>query len=229
VVTRQPVDGKKLESPVTRISLSGAVASLLWIDDKQKRLDTVTALVRRGAKPASAVPPQPKAPVIVAAKPSKTKAPENHAPALLAKGRALCEDDDTASQLEDVNPLGGGQFLYQFSCPGSSGAYNFVNVFLIGPIGNVKALRPATFRRPPGSGDGGNDGPPAGLTNPTFDSETMTLTSFTKGRGYGDCGGEEQWVWDGKVFRLALERTMTECRRIPMDDWPVTWRAEVKR
>jgi hypothetical protein len=229
VVTRLPAKGKKLESPVSRISMSGAVASLLWIDDQQQRLDTVTALVKRGPKPASAVPPQPKAPVIVAAPPSKAKAPEKHSPALLAKGRALCEDDDKASQIEEVNSLGGGQFLFQFSCPGSSGAYNFMNVFLIGPAGKVQALRPAAFRRPPGSGDGGNDGPAAGLMNPNFDSETMTLSSFNKGRGYGDCGGEEQWVWDGKAFRLALERTMTECRRIPMDDWPVTFRAEVKR
>ena len=60
--------------------------------------------------------------------------------------------------LEEVNALGGGQFLYQFTCPDSSGAYNFMNVFLIGPAGNVQALRPAAFRRPPGTGDGGNDG-----------------------------------------------------------------------
>lgn len=229
VITRLPAQGKKLDTPVSRISLSGAVASLLWIDDQQKRLDTVTALVKRGPKPASAIPPQPKAPVIVAAQPSKTKAPEKHSPALLARGRKLCEDDDKASQLEEVNPLGNAQFLYQFSCPGSSGAYNFMNVFLIGPAGNAQALRPAAFRRPPGTDDGGNDGPAAGLMNPSFDSETMTLSSFNKGRGYGDCGVEEQWVWDGKSFRLALERTMTECRRIPIDDWPVTFRAEVKR
>jgi hypothetical protein len=67
------------------------------------------------------------------------------------------------------------------------------------------------------------------MTNPVFDPETMTLTSFNKGRGYGDCGIEEQWVWTGKTFQLSLERSMGECKRIPMDDWPVTWRAEVKR
>lgn len=229
VVTRQFPDGKKSDDAVTRISMSGAVASLLWIDDQQKRLDTVTALVRRGAKPASAVPPQPKAPVIVAARSSKAKAPEKHPPALLAKGRKLCGDDDENSQIEEVNPLGGGQFLFQFTCPDSSGAYNFMNVFLIGPAGNVTALRPAVFRRPPGADDGGSDGPPSGLMNPIFDPQTMTLTSFNKGRGYGDCGVEEQWVWDGRTFQLALERFMSECRRIPLDDWPVTWRAEVKR
>jgi hypothetical protein len=229
VVTRQFPDGKKSDYAITRISMSGATASLLWIDDQQKRLDTVTALVRRGPKPASAVPPQPKAPVIVAAKPSKAKAPENHPPALLAKGRKLCDDDDKNSQIEDVSPLGGGQFLYQFTCPDSSGAYNFWNVFLIGPAGNVNALRPVTFRRPPGVSDGEKDEPRSGQMNPSFDSETMTLTSFNKGRGYGDCGVEEQWVWNGKIFQLSLERSMGQCKRIPMDDWPVTWRAEVKR
>jgi len=236
VVTRQVPEGKKSDDAVSRISMSGAAASLLWIDDQQKRLDTVTALVRRGDKPASAVPPQPKAPVVVAAKPSKaksskSKAPAKHPPALLAKGRKLCDEDenDENSQIEEVNPLGGGQFLYQFTCPDSSGAYNFMNVFLIGPAGNVSALRPATFPRPRGSDKGDSERPASGLMNPVFDPETMTLTSFNKGRGYGDCGVEEQWVWNGKDFQLALERAMGECKRIPLDDWPVTWRAEVKR
>ncbi|MGV3633965.1 MAG: DUF1176 domain-containing protein, partial [Pseudorhodoplanes sp.] len=229
VVTRQFPEGKTSDYAVSRISMSGGTASMLWIDDQQKRLDTVTALVRRGPKPASAVPPQPKAPIIVAAKPSKAKAPENHSAALLAKGRKLCDEDDKNSQVEDVSPLGGGQFLYQFTCPDSSGAYNFWNVFLIGPAGNVNALRPVTFRRPPGVSDGDKDEPRSGLTNPVFDPETMTLNSFNKGRGYGDCGIEEQWVWTGKAFQLALERSMGECKRIPMDDWPVTWRAEVRR
>jgi hypothetical protein len=179
------------------------------------------------------VPPQPKAPVIVAAKPSNAKssksmAPEKHPPALLAKGRKLCDEEDEGSQLEDVNPLGGGQFLYQFTCPDSSGAYNFWHVFLVGPAGNVKALRPVTSRRPPGV-EGDPEQSKSGQMNPIFDPETMTLTSFNKGRGYGDCGFEEQWVWTGKVFQLSQERSMGQCKRIPMDDWPITWRADVKR
>ncbi|MBD3835027.1 MAG: DUF1176 domain-containing protein, partial [Brevundimonas sp.] len=40
----------------TPISLSGAAAALLWIDERQGRLSTTTALVRRGSKPASTVP-----------------------------------------------------------------------------------------------------------------------------------------------------------------------------
>ena len=72
IVTRTDPPGKKAPSDplVSEISMSGAVASLLWIDEQQKRLGTVTALTRKGDKPASAVPPPPKATVIVAAKPA---------------------------------------------------------------------------------------------------------------------------------------------------------------
>ncbi len=38
------------------ISLAGSAAILLWVDDQQGRLDTVTALARPGAKPAASVP-----------------------------------------------------------------------------------------------------------------------------------------------------------------------------
>ncbi|WP_313008392.1 DUF1176 domain-containing protein, partial [Brevundimonas vesicularis] len=37
------------------VSLHGAAAALLWIDEKQGRLDTPTALIRRGDRPAALV------------------------------------------------------------------------------------------------------------------------------------------------------------------------------
>jgi hypothetical protein len=227
LVTLKPAEGKKIEQPVSSISLSGAVAALLWIDDQQKRIDTVTAMIRRGSKPASTIPPQPKLPVVVAAKRTNEKPPTKFPKGLEARGRALCEENDENSKIEDVSALGGGQYLYQFTCPDSSGAYNFFNVFLIGPADNVKALRPVTFKRPPGiSGD--NDAPRSGLTNPLYETETRTLTSFNKGRGIGDCGVEEQWVWTGKAFLLSRMRFMSECYGVPVDDWPDLYRAEVK-
>jgi hypothetical protein len=45
------------------IPLDGAAAALLWIDERQKRIGTVTALARPGTRPASAVPPTPPVPV----------------------------------------------------------------------------------------------------------------------------------------------------------------------
>mgnify|MGYP001964394348 CR=1 FL=1 len=38
------------------VSLHGAAAALLWIDEKQGRLNTPTALIRRGDRPAALVP-----------------------------------------------------------------------------------------------------------------------------------------------------------------------------
>ena len=41
------------------LSVSGSSAALLWIDERQGRLDTVTAVVRKGDRPASVVPAVP--------------------------------------------------------------------------------------------------------------------------------------------------------------------------
>ena len=231
IVTRTDPPGKKQPSDplVSEISMSGAVASLLWIDEQQKRLGTVTALIRKGDKPASAVPPQPKAAVIVAAKPATGTPPTKHSPALIAKGRALCGEEDEGSKLEDVSPLGGGQFLYSFTCPDQSGAYNYHYGLLIAAGGNAATARPVKFDWPLKIGDLHEDpSTDAITTNPVFDPKTMTLSTFSKGRGIGDCGSREEWVWDGKAFRLALLKIMPHCKGIPLDDWPVLYRAERK-
>jgi hypothetical protein len=229
VVTLQPVAGKTLDTPVTPISMSGAVAALLWIDDQQKRVDTVTAMIKRGEKPVSAIPAQPKAPVIVAAKPTKEKAPAKQPAGLAAKGRALCGESDPKSKLEEMYALGGGQVLYEFSCPENSGAYNFQSVYMVGPASNPQGARAVSFKWPVKIGDLEQDEPQNGLINPNFNEQTMTLTSFSKGRGIGDCGSEEEWVWDGKTFRLAQIRMMTDCKGVPLDDWPVLYRAQIQR
>ena len=230
VVTRRPAPGKKLDTPVSKISMSGAVAALLWIDDQQKRVDTVTALIKPGPKPASSIPAQPAPPVIVAAQPTKEKAPAKPPAGLSAKGRALCGENDPKSKLEDSYPLGGGVVLYEFSCPDNSGAYNFQSVYIMGPAGNLQAIKPVSFKWPIKIGDQQNDdGTNNGLTNAAFDPEQMTLTSFNKGRGIGDCGSEEEWVYDGKSFRLAQVRFMSECNGVALDDWPIVYRTTVKR
>ncbi len=231
IVTRKDPPGKKQPSDplVSEISMSGAVASLLWMDEQQKRLGTATALIRKGDKPASAVPAQPKAPVIVAAKPATGTPPTKHSPALIAKGRALCGEEDEGSKLEDVAPLGGGNFLYSFTCPDSSGAYNYHYGLLIAASGNAATARPVKFDWPIKVGDLEKDpGRDVIATNPMFDPKTMVLSTFGKGRGLGDCGSWEEWLWDGKAFRLAELKMMPHCKGIPLSDWPVLYRAERK-
>ena len=38
------------------------------------------------------------------------------------------------------------------------------------------------------------------LMNVSYDAATQTLYNFEKGRGLGDCGATNTWVWDGKGF-----------------------------
>lgn len=67
-VVRALADGQAVQvGSAGELSLSGASAALLWIDERQGRLDTVTALRRRGARPASAVPLPPPLPVVTPA------------------------------------------------------------------------------------------------------------------------------------------------------------------
>ena len=230
VITRANPPGGTLkdDEKVSSISMSGAAAALLWIDDQQKRLDTTTALVRRGSKPASAVPAQPTAPVIVAAKAAPdTKAPKPAA-ALVAKARKICENDPKAALDESVS-LAPGLFLYSYSCPEMSGAYNMQSVYFIASAKEPQNARAVSFGWPVRISDIRQDGPAELATNASFDPKTMTLDTFNKGRGIGDCGTSESWVFDGKSFQLAELRMMVECRGVLPDDWPVLYRADVKR
>lgn len=92
------------------------------------------------------------------------------------------------------------------------------------PDANPQAARAANFVYP--SKIGSNDAPE--LINAGFDRSTMTLSTFSKGRGIGDCGSAEDWLWDGQTFRLALLRAMPHCKGITDNDWPVLYRAELR-
>jgi hypothetical protein len=219
---------------VSKISLSGAVAALLWIDERQQRLGTMTALIRRGNKPDSSVPPQPSAPVIVAA-PALKGAPAEAQPsardlAIIGKKTASsCGHDGGKGEVEGATALSANSFLYAVRCPDLSGTYNSAIIFLIAPAGQAEAARPATFQRPPQTG-GKTNGPGATnfLFNAWFTNADMTMGALAKGRGVGDCGSAERWVWDGNLFQLAELKTMPDCRGVPADDWPIVYRAIVR-
>jgi len=52
------------------------------------------------------------------------------------------------------------------------------------------------------------------------------LNSYNKGRGLGDCGNAETYVWDGATFRLVQAYAMSECRG--STEWLTIWRAKVE-
>lgn len=91
--------------------------------------------------------------------------------------------------------------------PCGSGAYNYNSAAFI--LRGGKGV-PAEFDTAPDWYDGEE---PGVLTNASFStSDGMVLTSSQKGRGIGDCGTSQSWVWDGSRFRMIEARSLGECR-----------------
>lgn len=203
------------------LSLSGAAAAMLWIDERQGRLHTPGALVRVGEQPALTRPP---------ALPQVTPAPAadqagfgGDSPKLPAAIEALpavkaCRREtawNTYVQKAVLSArLGPDQEFWAVPC--FAGAYNLgLQAFVTGPGGR----NPLPVAFPTAAGT-----PSDTVVNAEYDPETRTLSAFNKGRGLGDCGVAQSWVWTGRAFVLKEEREMAECMGAPLSLWPVRWR-----
>lgn len=209
---------------VGSISLSGASAVMLWIDEQQQRLGTTTALVRRGDKPADSIAPPPAAPT-VHAQTGGIELTGDALAVLSARVRATldadsCEEPNPDSPLPDSAwRLPDGRTLVQLTC--YAGAYNFGSSwFLI-----AGAAAPIALGFPVPTETGAGLEPTSDLVNASFDPATGTVDSFSKGRGIGDCGSSGAWAWDGQKFQLANYSRMADCRGVASDLWPVLYRS----
>lgn len=208
------------------VSLAGSVAALLWIDEQQGRLNTTSALIRKGA--GTAVPAAPALPVIVAKGAAAPAMPAAAAKALTTALRRqlkrldpdLCEDaPEDVADADSVWPLSGGARLVGLFC--SRGAYNLATGFWIVPGSDVSKARKAQFPLP----DGGRDNM---LVNADYDPASGQVSFFNKGRGLGDCGVTGGYAWTGAAFALTAFSEMGECKGITADDWLTLFRSEVK-
>ncbi|HEX2558507.1 DUF1176 domain-containing protein [Phenylobacterium sp.] len=197
---------------VGAISLKGSSAALRWVDDRQKRAGTVTALVAKGPKPASAMPAPPAPPVIRAAAPASQAGLPKSLPDAIKYPWESCDDDIGELGIEpQVFRLAPGLLLWQTAC--SRGAYNVVYDFsLLDEKGTLKGA--PDFPYASGQAETGR------LMNAEFDPATQTLSNFDKARGLGDCGAFTSWVWTGREFALKGSEVMPDCRGVPLDDWP---------
>lgn len=207
---------------VGHASLSGLNAALLYMDDQQKRLGTVTALVRKGTKPASAVPAAPVLPAI--ASPATPKlAPRTLTKANLASILKSLECEPEAG--DDYQPvyarLDAKTTLAIVPHPCGNGAYNYFAYAML--IDNAGKYARARFDASPGMGEE-DDGT---LVNADWDAKLGLLTTYAKGRGIGDCGTAQTFAWDGTRFRLSEQAMMGECRG--STDYITVWRAKVVR
>ncbi|HEX8061974.1 MAG TPA: DUF1176 domain-containing protein, partial [Allosphingosinicella sp.] len=210
-------DGK----PLGTVSLKGATAALLYMDEQQRRIGTATALVRPGNKAAS-VPPPPPLPVVTARGVPSRAPPAISAATLTALRRKHgCTLDEVGGPDEhETAAIGPSETLLLLAC--GSGAYNVSHVPFVIRAGQSGA-RLAAFDISPQWWD---DGKPV-LINAGWDKERGLLTAFSKARGLADCGTSTEFAWDGTRFRLVEQAELDECRG--SRDYITTWRARVVR
>lgn len=204
------------------ISLNGSRAALLYIEDRQGRAGTVTSAAMVGDEQASTIPGPPVIPTILAM-PVAARA-DDMASALSESEKAALRTTITCD-FGDEDPLSNRAFvlsddadLILIAC--SRGAYNFSDIAF---IRRNDALTPARFDQIFSWGET-LDTP--FLVNTNWNPEDGTLSTYAKGRGIGDCGTAERFVWDGAMFRLTERREMNSCRGSV--HWITVYRANVE-
>jgi hypothetical protein len=191
------------------LSLAGLKAVLLKMDDLQGRIGTPGALVKRGSKPESSVPPAKPAPLVAPAPlPPEQAGDKKLLPAILkqlAAQKDECWTDLPDSDQPDssLTRLSSHLVLVLRECDRAAyqGSYKVW-------LANDKppyAPKPMQFTD--------EDGQPTYLMNASFDKGV--LSSYAKGRGINDCGSGASWAWTGKTFVLMSAEIAPQCRGIP--------------
>lgn len=206
------------------VSLKGASAALRYIDAAQGRVGTSSGIVASG--PSDAVTPAPALPTIVALTPRGKAARPSADQLAVMRRRARCELPEGVVAEPEAHAIGRGKTLVILPC--STGAYNLIGaLFVIDPATDGATIAPARTDAPAGFDQTGADSrtPIASVVNGDWDDGV--LTSFAKGRGVGDCGVQQAFVWDGKRLRLSEQDMMGECRGNA--NYITTWRTRVVR
>jgi len=213
----------RIDTRTFTVSLAGSVAAMLWIDERQGRLNTPSALIRKGTT--GTVPAAPAVPVIAGkpaagkplAKPEATALPKAMRAELNRREPDSCEElPDGFTGGDEAWALDDTLRLVVVAC--SRGAYNVNSQFWLVSGRDVAKAKPAAF-------EGSGNSPANELVNADFDPETGQVSFYAKGRGIGDCGASGSYGWTGARFALLQFSAMSECRLIPGDDWITLFRS----
>lgn len=208
------------------MSLTGAAAALLWIDERQGRLNTTVALMRKGSRPASSVPAAPAPPRIEPA-PGVSQAGYGDQdgqtlPAAIEALPAVVQCRADTAHNPDMQAVISSARLdantVLWSVPCGSGAYNSADAWF---TATPQGTNPRQILFPRASGE-----PYDLLTNAGYDPTTREMHAFNKGRGLGDCGLADSWTWTAQGFVLKASSEMSECWATPMEYWPTNWVTE---
>jgi hypothetical protein len=199
---------------IGQLSSLGASAAMLYMDEQQRRIDTVTALVRKGAKPASAVPQPPALPTVRRAASSGSIRKLTEAQVRqIQQANADCTDDNLSDKVEYAR-IDAHTTLAIVNAVCASGAYNYYSIPMLVRDNGKREL--AKFE--------GREADDL-VMNMSWKPKERVLDSYFKGRGMGDCGGGSDWAWDGARFHLVRSRRMDEC--LGATEWITTFRARV--
>jgi hypothetical protein len=215
--------------------VAGVSAALLWIDERQGRLGTTTALLRRGDRSAAEVPAAPALPRVVPAPPIAQGAfaaaspmvddppPGLSVPAAIEARPEVkdCRSENNEYLNKAILAVRLDASTVLWGVPCGSGAYNATFVLYLADPGG-RNVRPADLptREPRPADDEGD----LWLVNPVYDTRAQTLTVFPRGRGLGDCGTIQTWTWTRAGFALTEERLMGDCQGMSPEHWPTMWR-----
>jgi hypothetical protein len=216
-------DGKGVA--LGQISLKGSSAAFQYIDRIQNRATTPTAMVNPGRQ-SLRVKWMP-TPVISARRIEPSQSTPDATTLVSLIERSPCKEErfgvteDTAYSLGRTD--GKAQALVMISC--GAGAYNFASAAYVGSqdADGAWQFSPAQFDY--GQAIRTMDNSVQLLVNADWDSASQTLSSVAKGRGLGDCGQAESYIWDGAQFRLISAFGLDQCRGGL--DWLTLWQAKV--
>jgi hypothetical protein len=208
------------------LSLTGASAALLWMEERQGRVGA-----NAPAGPPPAVPSMPRPRRFAGAEPP-AQLPEPLLDAVLgAYGRlpaGSCEETpDGATQDMKADRLAPGLLLVGLRC--LSGAYNVSHAYFIVREGARPQVRPAAFPRmrvpaPAAEQLRSESQPDNILWNAEIDDATGTMSHLAKGRGFADCGEMGSWRWDGRAFQPIELSIMPACRGLMPPNWITLYR-----
>lgn len=199
------------------VSLSGAAAALLKMDDLQGRVGTPGALTRRGSRPEARVPVPP--PPRPARLPPTTDADHRLEPRLLA---ALPRSDDDCPDFAPERSQGHLVRLTPTSVLVAQvcfqGAYQAGSrLWQVDDRPPFRA-RPVPLPQPDGST---ND---TAVIESMSGGETLSVHEAAKARGIGDCWATREWIWTGTGLAL-VSATESPCRLFEAGGLPITlWR-----
>ena len=208
-----------------RVSLRGAAAALRYMDERQLRAGTTTAIVDRGTAAAGTMPPPPALPVIAEVRPGRP----GRGPALSDRDAARLRRSEGCDP--NVGAIDYPSESYRLDDRTSvvllrcwQGPHNGGSLVLISRRADTRDARPASFDFNGSVGE--RSGPTVPPENAEWDEAKGRLVSHFR----SECGRIEEWAWDGRMFRLIEQRAMNaeaplspNCR----GEWITIWSAEI--